>query len=99
MSDNERYIVNLIKAHRKLDKKLREFPDYCKYELLINWEGYDSSNDSWEPLETLEQDAPEMVNEYFAGCKLQVSKRKSRGLGGTFFMLEKQDAIAAEVLE
>lgn len=33
--------------------------------LLIKWNGYDATNNTWEPLQTFYNDASELVNEYF----------------------------------
>ena len=36
-----------------------------KIMLLIKWNGYDATNNTWEPLQTFYHDASELVNEYF----------------------------------
>ena len=54
-ADEELYIIERIIDHRR-HKGKREY--------LIQWKGYDEDENTWEPADTIEQDAPGAVEDY-----------------------------------
>jgi len=54
--EGERYVI-----HRIIDHRLRK--DGQK-EYLIQWKGYDEDENTWEPAEVVEKDAPGSIEDY-----------------------------------
>jgi hypothetical protein len=77
-SQCSRYDVRAIKDHKKT-KPLFGEPNYHLYEMLVAWEGYSSEHDTWEPLETLYEDAPEAVEDYFKSKQILPIRKRFRG--------------------
>ena len=55
ISFEDKYDVEKI-----LDKRKKR----GKWEYLVKWEGYDEVEATWEPVETLSKDVPDIVNKY-----------------------------------
>lgn len=51
-----------LRVHPKT-KHIIGKPDFRQYQLLVNWRGYDE--DTWEPLENLFEDVPDLVDDFF----------------------------------
>ena len=72
-SEEEQYQVKDIVDHHHKDKLV---------EVKVKWVGYDSDQDSWEPLGSLLEnagtDVPTMIRAYFEKCGL-VMYRKQNG--------------------
>lgn len=56
------YEVEKLSKIRRVGSKHPTKPLACQYEVLVSWKGY--SDITWEPLENLIHDVPEMVDEF-----------------------------------
>jgi hypothetical protein len=64
---NEWFAIEKILKHRKCRKKKGETK--TSYEVLIKWDGYDETHNTWEPLSSIAETAPLALEEYAASQK------------------------------
>jgi len=55
----ENYTVDFFVLHKRVKKKNK-----VEYELLTRWKGYDSGDDTWQPLKEKANECPDLVKAY-----------------------------------
>ena len=68
------YTVEAIMKHRREGEPCPIDRRAAAYKLYIRWQGYTPSEDTWEPLENMLNDIPDMVEDYFKAQNLTVEE-------------------------